>query len=93
MQLKIYSMNVYTFINYIKTQKIKIEKTTISISLKETDDVTVFNREQYQILDRIMNHYFIINETKMFFQINNQANAEKFKIIDLIFAHLTLYAI
>ena len=43
---------MYTFINYIETQKIKIEKAATSISLKKIDDVTSFNREQRRIFDR-----------------------------------------
>ena len=79
--------------NHIKTQKIQIEKTVASISLKETDDVTIFNREQPQIFDRIRNHYFVVNEIQLFSQMNDQTNIEKFKIIDLIFVHLIFYAI
>ena len=84
---------MYAFMNHIKTQKVKIEQTVTSISLKKTDDVTIFNREQRQIFDRVMNHYFIADDTQLLFQMNDQTSTEKFKVIDLIFAHLTFYAI
>ena len=93
LQSKTYSINMYAFMNHIKTQKIKIEQTIASISLKETDNVTILNRKQRQIFDRVMNHYFVVDDIQLFFQMNDQASTKKFKVIDLIFAHLTFYAI
>ena len=92
LQSKTYSVNMYAFMNHIKTQKVKIEQTVASISLKEIDDVTILNREQRQIFDRVMSHYFVADDTQLLFQMNDQASTEKFKVIDLIFAHLTFYA-
>ena len=83
---------MYAFMNHIKTQKVRIEKTATSISLRETDDVTVLNREQRQIFDRVMSHYLVADETRLLLQMNDQADTEKFIVIDLIFAHLTFYA-
>ena len=93
LQSKTYSINMYAFMNHIKTQKIKIEQTIASISLKETDNVTILNRKQRQIFDRVMNHYFVVDDIQLLFQMNDQASTKKFKVIDLIFAHLTFYAI
>ena len=92
LQSKTYSVNMYAFMNHIKTQKVRIEQTVASISLKEIDDVTILNREQRQIFDRVMSHYFVADDTQLLFQMNDQASTEKFKVIDLIFAHLTFYA-
>ena len=54
---------MHTFINYTKTQKIKIEKIIASILLQKIDDVTIFNREQRQIFDRMINHCFVLDKT------------------------------